>query len=725
MSFCRNCGTQIPEGAGFCPNCGTRIEAHTPPVHPVSDPLPPVESVEEIPGAEPVAAATAILANEPTAETPVTEPSATIPEGDAIPAPEPLTQPMDAQTPYAPAYDGPTATIYAAQSGQYSAPYGADTFAAEPAPAQKKKSGGKAVAAIIAACCAVAALAVALLFIFKANSPEKLIATAFSRTANDLITQEDKDFFEHGSVTLSADLAKWDLDAMGVDEIPLAAAVKFCFGGTDYAAMSVDADYDGNDLLELSLYESKEQVVLTCDPLLSESYGTDVTKFKENLPKSVFAPGGVYDIGEDLYDALMQAGDQQLSEKDLKAYSDIFGRYAQLLLKSACKEGNAKKEAADLTAGTETIKTTAVTLTLDGNALANVLTELYDTFVADDELRAHLTAFASGFDLGEQVSDGYYFSMEEALEELYNSRDEFEDAMQELRQSDIVMTPVFYVAKSNKHLAALRLSVDEDGETGEIKLVLGEDLRTAKYITFQVCEDSGAAMVELTRYISEDTADTYRSKLVAKEYGESLLTAEYKLDRTKDLFTLTVDADGETIELSGTQKTTDNGSELTVQKITVDNMPLEIDLKLTVNRKEPTVKAPAYKEVLKLSEEDIDNLMTDVEENAYSLAENCSDLIALFSGGGSVQAGDGGDIVGDWGFAYEGFEDALYFVFYEDGTAIFGSYDEYYEYSYETYDGILYLTDPEYGYTEEYSYSVEGDTLYLEIEGEMMEFIRR
>ena len=44
--FCKNCGTEIPEGAGFCPSCGTPAGADAPktagePAQPTQQPAQP------------------------------------------------------------------------------------------------------------------------------------------------------------------------------------------------------------------------------------------------------------------------------------------------------------------------------------------------------------------------------------------------------------------------------------------------------------------------------------------------------------------------------------------------------------------------------------------------------------------------------------------------------------------------------------------------------------
>ena len=680
MSFCKNCGIQLPDGVSFCPNCGSRLGDVTPEM--------PVQQEVPFSAAEP-----------------------SVPTGSAeLPEMEPLTRPSDAAEPFA-----------APEGGTFST-----DAVPETAPVQKKKLGGKAVAAVIAACCAVAVLAAVLAVCVFGNTPERLIAKAFSRTASDLEPKQDKDLFENGSVTVSADLNNWGLDAFGIDELPLKVMMKLCFGGEDYESVQLRAESDGEALVDLSVYQDQKTVAFRCDPLLPEYYGTDLTKLKERLPNSVFAPGGAYDIGEEFYDALMQSLEQGITENDLKQLTEVFGRYGQLLLKAACKEGDAKKNAVELTAGTETIRTTAVTLTLDANALANVLTEVYETFIEDEELRALITKYAAI--AGDNSVIGEYVSAEDVVDELYTDmlkRENFDAAMQELREEDILLTPVFYVAKSNKHLAAFEMNVRVDGEGGDIRLILGEDLRTSKYNSLQIAGDGIDA--ELTRYVSEDTAEAYKTKLIAKEDGESIFTAEYKLDRTKGLFTITVDDGWDKVEISGTQSTTDKVFELAVNKIIVGNESLTVDLRITVNRDEPAVKAPEYKDILSVSESEIDRIVSDIEESVDRLGDEVSDIFSAYSGYGNIpstESGAGGDIVGNWAFGIEGFEDALYFNFFEDGTVIVGTYDEYQAFEYVTDDGMVYLTD-EYGYTEIFAYTVEGDTLYMTIEGETMEFIRR
>lgn len=694
MAFCRECGTKLPEGAAVCPSCGFAV-----------------------PGAE--------------------APTEEIREEAAFPAMEPLTQPEAA----AEAAEEAAEAVPEAVPEQSEAAGEEIPVIAEEQP--KKKMSGKKIAGILAALLAVAALIAVITFAVSANSPEKLITGALSRTANDLAKPEE---LKNSSVTLSADLNNWELSKLGLNEIPLAADLKLLFGGENALGLQANAVLDGETLLDLSGVLTPSAVAVRCDQLLPEVYGTDLAKLKEELPNSIFAPGkSAYSLDEETYQAVLRSlNDQQTRELTAKRWSEAVSKYLQLAIHAACEYGNAEKAGTDLTVGEETFKTTAVTLRLDENAVADVCTEIYNEFIKDEELRALLTEYAEGLSksnpylLGEE-----YDSVEEAIADLYEndlSQENFDNAMKELRESDIDLTPVFYVAKSNKHLAGFDLDYAVDGDEGNVSFKLGEDFKTSDCNALTVRTDE--LDLDITRYVTERSETAYSEKIIVKQDGERSLSTQYDLNKEKGTWTFELDPESEPLTFSGTCKTQDDTTEFAVKQLAAGGETVGLDLRVLLDRNDPAPEVPEYKEILSLSEDEVETLLGGIDDKLYDLGEKLGGSLDAAFGPqasdpgvmlpadtdlGEPEVGAGGDIVGVWDWRIEGAEDMegiLVFTFNEDGTGSLSSYGEEQPFVYETDGGYVTVTTDD-GATDVFSYSVEGESLYMDIAGQVLEFVKK
>lgn len=658
MAFCKNCGAELLEDAATCPSCGSRLEETT------SEQMQPQVETEAIPPE----AATELISTD-------------------APVMQPETTPL---------------------------PFEDQTFTAETIP-QKNNFGGKRIAIIAVACVLVLAIAAtAVFFIVRASSPEYLVKTALSNTFNSLSVDNNKELFEHGSVTISSDLSKWDSALLG-GELPMSFMMKLGMGGNEYTTLQLSATYNDETLVDLNLYETKKQISVQCDQLLSEVYGIDLTKAKDSLPNSEFAPDGAYPMDEKIYNSLLEQLNRTPSENHYaEQLMQILPRYSTLYLQAICEEGNPEKSTVDLTVGSDTFPTTAVTFTLDQNGIANVFTKLYTAFHEDEELRSLLNECLTGSYAANKIMGAQYSSVEDMMEKLYDNK-AFEEKIKELRESDVVLTQVFYVAKSSKQLAAYDINFTKDGEPATVSLKLGEDLATSKCYSLSGVEEGES--YELVYQISEDSDSAYESRLYAKIEDEEAFAVSYSLNRKNNRFILSIDADEETLSFSGSVEEKETTTELIFDEVSYNEVSVKVNLSILLNYNEAAPKAPEYKEILILSKTDIDSLVNDISEKAK---ESIAPLAELF-GPGQVEPGD---LIGEWVFAFEGFEDALSFTFAEDGTGAMSSYEESIPFEYSLSDGFVFITTSD-GYTEEIPCSIVDGVLNLTIDGEVVSFVRK
>lgn len=704
MAFCSECGTALPEGAAVCPSCGFAVPGNDTPTE----------------AQQPAEALTQELPEE---EAPAVE--------ETIPAVEPLTQPNAGLEEAAETLTEAAETLPEAAED---AP-----LIAEEQPA--KKRSGRKIAVIIAACLAVAALIAVIAFSVSANSPEKLITGSLARTVGDLTQKEE---LKSGVVTVSTDLNKWEFATLGLNEVPLSADLRLFFERDKSLAVQANAILDEETLLDLTAYQTPEALAVKCDQLLPEVYGTDLTKLKENLPESIFAPDkSDYSLPETIYNQLMSyesRNDQALQER----FKTVYGKYFQLLIHAACEYGNAEKENKDLTVGEQTFKTTAITLTLDENALADVCTEVYNEFITDEELRTLLTEYAEGIAATDpNLLGDEYDSVEEAINDAYEnelSQENFDKEMKKLRETDIELTPVFYVAKSNKHLAGLDVAYMVNGEEGDVSLKLGEDLAKSDCNSLIVTAED--LDLNITRYVTERSEAAYSEKTVVKQDGERVFSTQYDLNKEKDTWTLVLDPESEKITLSGTCKTQEDTTEFTVNKLAIGGNTLGIDLSVVYERNAAVPELPQYREILALTEDEADKVFYEVDDKLYDIEERLGQAVEnafgplTYDPGVTLPAdtdldvpdiGAGGDLIGAWSWKIEGVEDmgdVLCFTFNEDGTGALASYGEEQAFVYEIADGVVTVTTAD-GAMDVFSYSVVGESLYMDIAGQVLEFVKK
>lgn len=90
---------------------------------------------------------------------------------------------------------------------------------------------------------------------------------------------------------------------------------------------------------------------------------------------------------------------------------------------------------------------------------------------------------------------------------------------------------------------------------------------------------------------------------------------------------------------------------------------------------------------------------------------------------GRPSGSDGGSLIGTWVWEYEGLGELMTFVFNADGTGYIDSLGEVTDFTYTVSGDTIYMTHE--GDTESVPFSLVGDTLILDIDGEEVELIRK
>ncbi|NLM83136.1 MAG: zinc ribbon domain-containing protein [Clostridiales bacterium] len=577
MKFCGSCGKEMSETARFCPSCGASAA-------PASD------------------AAGAARQDENAAQ----------PDFGAAPSKNAGPAKPDAGVkPF---------------TGAARAAGNAKPAEAKPVPGGAKKKAPRKVFAIVAV---IVVLAIALYIGAGAalNSPKALIGTSISNTLKSLRKSDEgavgllKNVANGGSIEISADLSEWDILR---GSLPLSGRMKFYSDAADKKfAAEMSLTYDGERPVDAALYASPDAIVLGSNSLLKNKYGVNLKKAASNLDKSVFAPdsGTDFALDEDIY-AMLRAFFESFGEKnkDLeKNLTDLSNKYIELLIDVACKAGETEKESVTLEIGSEKVKTTAVTLTLDTEAMAEIVREMAKEAAKDKKLRStakDLAALGSG-----TAMFGYYGApdqdeLEEEIDEFFdNLVDEAEEIAEEIESmGNFRLILEFYVAKDGKTLAAFSMKAREGSDIAfSLSLTLGKNLGTSEEISLRM--NHGWYNVAVIYSVAENTKTDYAAKLTFQEGNSS---QSIRITWSKSDGTYRVSGGG--VDLRGTLKQSGKKTTITVREVTINGRSMDIDLTVVLNESESVPSPGSYTDILTITETQIENLVEDVADRLLDTA---------------------------------------------------------------------------------------------------------
>ena len=96
-------------------------------------------------------------------------------------------------------------------------------------------------------------------------------------------------------------------------------------------------------------------------------------------------------------------------------------------------------------------------------------------------------------------------------------------------------------------------------------------------------------------------------------------------------------------------------------------------------------------------------------------------VVALFAG--CAQKGGASALVGTWAFEYEGLGEIMTFTFNKDGTGVMDALGEAIEFTYTADSSTIKMTLE--GENDTVPYTIEGDILTLDIDGDVIELTKK
>lgn len=431
------------------------------------------------------------------------------------------------------------------------------------------------------------------------NRPEVVIKKSIANTMEDFMDREEfSAIFKTlagGSVTVDVegDLGKvqgklYFSDVLSPDKAQLYAEDVKLKNGEGY--------------IYFSTYLSSDYAYIADASFLDGSYGVSRGDAEEAYLVSPLAPGAdsLAFLDEDdhaflrallrMYDAETDLAMIKDAEKTLKRYE---GKLTKIFLEHAeIEEENRKVRVC----GTR-MESRVITVSVDEQALADMVTDLYDTLAEDKKLRDLVVKY------NQTISDlmGNGFDALSYYDETFLNADTWTELYNRITDQKFEISVVLVTALSSAVLRQLSVNVTTDEEREVLFLDIGKNgVKNADYVTLDVYD---------TRYIYE-VAENDNRLFEAYVYMEKDVLLALEIDKKGERYSLTVSEDTEYVG-----KYLEEGDTITVSldKIRQGEHTELCDLKVILDTKD---KMPTPQK-----REDMANLFTLSKEDWRTIAD--------------------------------------------------------------------------------------------------------
>lgn len=402
----------------------------------------------------------------------------------------------------------------------------------------------------------------------------------------------------HGTVSIRADLSKWDdLGMEGTVE-----GILYSDPDAGRAALQATANVMGISL-DATLYMDGTTLAIECGDLFRGAYGLDLSTMADDLQDSYIAQMAGLDTST-LQQIGAQSGEAMSALEDITAASQelatLVQEYMDFISEAAQTAGTVSKQDTTL----DGVSVTQVNLTLDQNALADMFEKVARKALNDKALLSALEPFFEMYGID--------------ASEIRNIDDEeITDAADELREDEGRLELEIYIAKSTGSLMSLKVWIyDDDALSTSFELYLGESFSKTSQISMLATEYYGDSLYTsgVVYEVINNTNTEYSARLNTIDYGESTTVAYITWDKSSGNYTLEFSEGA----ISGTLNIGTNSTEISITSYN-DYYSYygeqSMDLHLTFESGVSCPKAPSFKNILKLDEDDFMDLITEIQNS--------------------------------------------------------------------------------------------------------------
>ena len=466
---------------------------------------------------------------------------------------------------------------------------------------------------------AAALLALIIISIAISNTPKALILRAAANTIADAKRIEAvsvaEDVANGGSIAVSANLDKFAKEDITVQGKLYTDASKFKGAG------ELTFTEDKDKVLQAKVIYNQDKIAFSAAPIVDGSYGVNLKKLAKNLPGSIFDPDEEteFSLDDDQFDYFLNMKDTVKNDKNLERdVINMSNKYRQIFIEKLTKYSDVKKSSKTITVGGDKIPCTVVTVSVDEDALAQIIEDMIEYANNDKDLEKLLLRVAS--------NGSYRDDPDAYVDKFFDALDDIEDGIDKIEDSEIDISIDFYVTKSGRRLAQLDFELEIEKKEYEASLVLGKNLAKAKEISFE-CEDKARNRSYSIEYtVKEDSGRRYDAEI---EFTETRVRKNKTTENTREIriewdkrtgdFSTKYDDDGDNYSIKGNLKRKGDRYIFVLAKVisegeSVPNIK-DLELTITVDRHDPAPNVPGrFTEITKMDERDFKHLTKDIEE---------------------------------------------------------------------------------------------------------------
>lgn len=477
----------------------------------------------------------------------------------------------------------------------------------------KAKKSPLGVIAVIAALLIVAA--VGFFLAGRGGSPVSMLGKGLSKTIKSLSENPTvallADVSDGGSLEMSC-----DLDTVSDGMVDGSVMLKV-YSEKEKAAVIADAEIEDIEL-DAEIFANKDEIVLSSDTLLDgNGYGISLKDLAKNFEDSIFGPDGDYSLGiENIEEYLDPLENSEQLSKDAQA---IIDRYLEQVMKLVDEHAETSKENDVLEFADEEVKVTAVTVTIDTEALYHIVRDLLEYIQKDKDLETFLYDNAmpeirheddygyvsAGFSLTEDVIDEFYDGLDDLIDEL--------DDVDLDDMSEMELELVGYISKSGSYLVGADFVLDDDYDKYKVSLRVGPSLKELRELSLSY--DDGYSKVKASYIVETNDKEEYYAELKVKVDGETTIDGEVCWDKQDgDFWAEYTDDWGYLYGVEGTLETGSKSTVLVLETVYDDYDEFDLDVTVTLTPSDKMPSAPKYTDILSMDEDDFEDLAYDLED---------------------------------------------------------------------------------------------------------------
>ena len=500
----------------------------------------------------------------------------------------------------------------------------------------KKKKGfpGWAVALIVVCVLSAAAWAVISVLL---NSPLASVGRAVNASLRAAGRSEAAEIVnaaaDSGSVDIYVDGRGLTSDLLGL-EIGAGGRVKFYFDTKDNQKAAVEAALllNGSEAVDVTAYTDGTYAAAKSEAVFgSESYGFRFDDVRKKFDDSVWGPDGEYSLETSL--GLNYSGDElgdifenlASSGKSKGEAEKLIKSLVAELLKPLNKYADISKDSGEMEFSSgDTVRTQDVTVRLNGNKFYRFLRESLEILRDNRELNRFLENH-------DGLLENYLgISGDDFRDEIDDMLDSMEDEQDDIEKCGFTLR--FSISKKNKQLVGVVFEVEEDnGTVMKCEAVCGPDWKKPETVKFEMSTDyTEIKAVCDTEY---DSRDGFRSDWQVTADGCTVVNGSVDLDGSSGDFKAALTVDGEAVSLKGEyHRAKKDVTVISVDSLTVEGETYNLSgtsLTVTENEEMPVIKD--YRDVLSMSESDVERMAEDIEEFSETFLEKLTDSLGALA----------------------------------------------------------------------------------------------